>query len=150
MSKMFWNLYLGNHNDFIDRKLRETLISIHNCSSLHSILDYKEPDFEEVFCLTFEITRDVFGEQKSFEFFPDGSKVPVTLKNKYVRASCLRDGENKRKRKKKVKHFRPQATIRRLLRGLRTEQICGDTFPNVQQRLSQSMRRKGVGVVPQS
>ncbi|XP_012221196.1 probable E3 ubiquitin-protein ligase HERC4 isoform X2 [Linepithema humile] len=50
--------------------------------SLHSILDYQEPDFEEVFCLNFEITRDVFGEQKRFEFFPDGSKVPVTLKNK--------------------------------------------------------------------
>lgn len=51
---------------------------------MQSILDYNESDFEEVFCLNFEITREVFGEQKSFELIPDGSKVSVTLKNKYV------------------------------------------------------------------
>lgn len=50
--------------------------------SMQSILDYNESDFEEVFCLNFEITREVFGEQKSFELIPDGSKVSVTLKNK--------------------------------------------------------------------
>lgn len=52
---------------------------------MQSILDYNEPDFEEVFCLNFEITRDVFGEQKSFDLIPGGSKVSVTLKNKYVK-----------------------------------------------------------------
>lgn len=51
---------------------------------MQSILDYTESDFEEVFCLNFEITREVFGEQKSFELIPGGSKVSVTLKNKYV------------------------------------------------------------------
>ncbi|XP_011257668.1 probable E3 ubiquitin-protein ligase HERC4 isoform X1 [Camponotus floridanus] len=50
--------------------------------SMQSILDYNESDFEEVFCLNFEITREVFGEQKSFDLIPGGSKVSVTLKNK--------------------------------------------------------------------
>lgn len=61
-----------------------TSVCIFNCRSMQSILDYNEPDFEEVFCLNFEITREVFGEQKSFDLLPGGSKVSVTLKNKYV------------------------------------------------------------------
>lgn len=52
-----------------------------------SILSYEDADFEEVFCLTFEITRDVFGEQKVYELIPGGSTIPVTLKNKYVKTS---------------------------------------------------------------
>lgn len=51
---------------------------------MQSILDYNEPDFEEVFSLNFEVNREAFGEQKTFELIPGGSKVPVTLKNKYV------------------------------------------------------------------
>lgn len=50
--------------------------------SMQSILDYNESDFEEVFALNFEVIRDAFGEQKTFELIPGGSKVPVTLKNK--------------------------------------------------------------------
>ncbi|KAF7384056.1 hypothetical protein HZH68_014813 [Vespula germanica] len=50
--------------------------------SLQSILDYENPDFEEIFCLNFEIVRDAFGERKIYELIPDGGKVPVTLKNK--------------------------------------------------------------------
>ncbi|XP_032669055.1 probable E3 ubiquitin-protein ligase HERC4 isoform X2 [Odontomachus brunneus] len=50
--------------------------------SMQSILDYNEPDFEEVFSLNFEVNREAFGEQKTFELIPGGSKVPVTLKNK--------------------------------------------------------------------
>lgn len=61
-----------------------TNVHIYNCRSMQSILDYNEPDFEEMFCLNFEITREVFGEQKSFDLIPGGSKVSVTLKNKYV------------------------------------------------------------------
>lgn len=50
--------------------------------NLQSLLDYENPDFEEVFCLNFEIARDAFGETKTYELIPDGGKVPVTLKNK--------------------------------------------------------------------
>jgi len=42
-----------------------------------------------VFCLNFEISREVFGELKSFELIPGGDKVPVTLKNKYVSIACI-------------------------------------------------------------
>lgn len=56
-----------------------------HCRSLQSILDYEKPDFEEVFCLNFEIVRDAFGETKTYELIPDGVKVPVTLENKLVR-----------------------------------------------------------------
>ena len=49
---------------------------------MQSILDYEEDDFEQVFCLNFEVTRDVFGEQKIFELIPNGSKIPVTQQNK--------------------------------------------------------------------
>ncbi|XP_053977184.1 probable E3 ubiquitin-protein ligase HERC4 isoform X1 [Hylaeus volcanicus] len=50
--------------------------------SMQSILDYDEPDFEEVFCLNFEVAREAFGEKRIYELLPGGSKVPVTLKNK--------------------------------------------------------------------
>ncbi|XP_011152046.1 probable E3 ubiquitin-protein ligase HERC4 isoform X1 [Harpegnathos saltator] len=50
--------------------------------SMQSILDYNELDFEDVFSLNFEVNREAFGEQKTFELIPGGSKVPVTLKNK--------------------------------------------------------------------
>ncbi|XP_076648302.1 HECT and RLD domain containing E3 ubiquitin ligase 4 [Halictus rubicundus] len=50
--------------------------------SMQSILDYEESDFEEVFCLNFEVIREAFGERKTCELIPDGSKVPVTFKNK--------------------------------------------------------------------
>lgn len=50
--------------------------------SLQSILEYEGTDFEEVFCLNFEIVREVFGERKTYELIPDGGKVPVTLQNK--------------------------------------------------------------------
>lgn len=51
---------------------------------MQNILDYEEADFEEVFGLHFEIVREVFGEKKIYELIPDGSKVPVTWKNKYA------------------------------------------------------------------
>ncbi|XP_068967213.1 probable E3 ubiquitin-protein ligase HERC4 [Bombus flavifrons] len=50
--------------------------------SMQNILDYEEADFEEVFGLHFEVVREVFGEKKIYELTPNGSKVPVTLKNK--------------------------------------------------------------------
>ncbi|XP_076248934.1 HECT and RLD domain containing E3 ubiquitin ligase 4 isoform X2 [Calliopsis andreniformis] len=53
-----------------------------HAKSMQSILDYEEPDFEEVFCLNFEVVREAFGEKRIYELIPGGSKVPVTLKNK--------------------------------------------------------------------
>ncbi|XP_046611167.1 probable E3 ubiquitin-protein ligase HERC4 isoform X2 [Neodiprion virginianus] len=50
--------------------------------SLQDVLDYNEPDLEEVFCLHFEVTREVFGEQRIYELITNGSNVPVTLENK--------------------------------------------------------------------
>lgn len=39
--------------------------------------------------MNFEISREVFGELKSFELIPGGDKVPVTLKNKCVSIACI-------------------------------------------------------------
>ena len=50
--------------------------------SMQNILDYEDEDFEEIFCLHFEVVREVFGEKRIFELIPGGSKVPVTLNNK--------------------------------------------------------------------
>ncbi|XP_012252634.2 probable E3 ubiquitin-protein ligase HERC4 isoform X1 [Athalia rosae] len=50
--------------------------------SLQDVLDYNEPDIEDVFCLHFEVTREIFGERKIFELVTDGSTIPVTLDNK--------------------------------------------------------------------
>ncbi|KAG7211831.1 hypothetical protein KM043_011056 [Ampulex compressa] len=50
--------------------------------SMQSILDYNEPDFQEVFCLNFEIVREAFGERKIYELITGGSQIPVTLNNK--------------------------------------------------------------------
>jgi E3 ubiquitin-protein ligase HERC4 len=50
--------------------------------SLQDLLDYDEADFEEVFCLNFEVTRDVFGEIKVQPLKPGGGNIPVTQGNK--------------------------------------------------------------------
>ncbi|XP_049804341.1 probable E3 ubiquitin-protein ligase HERC4 isoform X1 [Schistocerca nitens] len=50
--------------------------------SLQDLLDYEEPDIEDVFCLTFEITREVYGEVKNLPLKADGSNIPVTQQNK--------------------------------------------------------------------
>jgi E3 ubiquitin-protein ligase HERC4 len=50
--------------------------------SMQSLMDYQESDFSDVFCLTFEITRNIFGENKSIELKPNGANIPVTLDNK--------------------------------------------------------------------
>jgi len=49
---------------------------------LHSLLDYEGDDLEDVFCLNFVVSRDVFGEVKTDELKPGGADVPVTQKNK--------------------------------------------------------------------
>lgn len=51
--------------------------------SLQSLLDYENDDIEDVFCLCFEINRNVYGENKVIELKPNGSNIPVTQANKY-------------------------------------------------------------------
>lgn len=53
-------------------------------NSMESILKYDQLDFEEVFNLNFEISRDIFGESQTEELKPNGSQTPVTLDNKLV------------------------------------------------------------------
>lgn len=59
-------------------------LSPNMANSLQSLLDYNGEDFEEVFGLTFEITREVFGEVKSIPLKPNGAEIAVTHENKYV------------------------------------------------------------------
>uniref|UniRef100_A0A336LYC2 CSON004352 protein n=1 Tax=Culicoides sonorensis TaxID=179676 RepID=A0A336LYC2_CULSO len=51
-------------------------------NSLQSILDYEASDLIDVFNLTFEISREVFGETKTFELKPGGDSIYVTQENK--------------------------------------------------------------------
>ncbi|KAF5305408.1 hypothetical protein FQR65_LT07734 [Abscondita terminalis] len=51
-------------------------------NSLKSLLDYEGPDFEDVFGINFEISRDTFGEQVVIPLKPNGDKIPVTQENK--------------------------------------------------------------------
>lgn len=99
------------------------------CRSLKDVLEYDRSDLEEVFCLNFVITREVFGEMKNFELIPGGEEIPVTLKNKYaLRAYRYINGGN---RKRKIKRFRLQAAIRGSLCRLHIEQIGGNTIQSV-------------------
>ncbi|KAF7994791.1 hypothetical protein HCN44_004263 [Aphidius gifuensis] len=50
--------------------------------SLQNLLDYNDDDFEEVFCLNFQVSREAFGEQRVYELIKNGSNVPVTNENK--------------------------------------------------------------------
>ncbi|KAG8311112.1 putative E3 ubiquitin-protein ligase herc4 [Homalodisca vitripennis] len=49
---------------------------------LQELLDYPDDDLEDVFCLTFEVIREVFGETKHYPLKPGGENVPVTQENK--------------------------------------------------------------------
>lgn len=51
-------------------------------NSLQSLLDYSENDMEEVFCLFFNIDRDIYGETVTVPLKPNGDKIPVTAENK--------------------------------------------------------------------
>lgn len=54
-------------------------------NSLQCLLDYQEADMQEVFSLTFDITRDSFGQTVTIPLKVNGSDSPVTQENKYVR-----------------------------------------------------------------
>lgn len=51
-------------------------------NSLQELLNYTEPDLEQVFSLNFEITKDVYGEVKVIPLKPGGENIPVTLENR--------------------------------------------------------------------
>lgn len=50
--------------------------------SMQSLLDYKGNDMEEVFGISFEVSRTYFGENRVFELKPNGSNIAVTQENK--------------------------------------------------------------------
>lgn len=49
---------------------------------LQELLNYTEDDLEDIFCLKFEVTRDVFGEMRTTELKPNGSDIAVNQENK--------------------------------------------------------------------
>lgn len=51
-------------------------------TSLQSLLDYEGDDFEEVFALNFELTRDMFGEAQCVPLKAGGERIAVTQRNK--------------------------------------------------------------------
>ncbi|CAH2001547.1 unnamed protein product [Acanthoscelides obtectus] len=51
-------------------------------NSLQSLLEYTENDLDEVFSLTFEITREIYGEMVTVPLKPNGANIKVTQENK--------------------------------------------------------------------
>uniref|UniRef100_A0A1B6KH92 HECT domain-containing protein n=2 Tax=Graphocephala atropunctata TaxID=36148 RepID=A0A1B6KH92_9HEMI len=49
---------------------------------LQELLNYPDDDLEDVFCLTFEVIREVFGETKHYPLKPGGENESVTQENK--------------------------------------------------------------------
>lgn len=58
--------------------------------SLRQMLDYKEDDFEDVFCATFEVTRKLDGKTRNVELMQGGADLSVTRENveEYVKLVC--------------------------------------------------------------
>ncbi|VDP79256.1 unnamed protein product [Echinostoma caproni] len=50
--------------------------------SLQQLLDYEGADFVDVFCLTFSLDIDFFGENRCIELIENGSNISVTQENK--------------------------------------------------------------------
>ncbi|KAI5702500.1 hypothetical protein M8J75_000776 [Diaphorina citri] len=50
--------------------------------SLQDILDYREPDLEDVFGITFSISRELYGQTKVDALKPNGEHIPVDQSNK--------------------------------------------------------------------
>ena len=77
----------------IESKRAPTIQDIYSLSpsvgrSLNSLLKYDGDDFESVFDLTFEITRQRFDQTITVELIPNGSNIAVTKENckQYVNA----------------------------------------------------------------
>lgn len=60
------------------------IIYLVSLRSLHSLLDYEGDDIEDVFCLSFVMSREVFGSVQTDELKPGGANILVTQKNKYT------------------------------------------------------------------
>lgn len=59
-------------------------------SSLKQLLEYTEPDLEEVFLQTFRISyQDVFGSTITYDLKENGDQLGVTQENKYVRSETI-------------------------------------------------------------
>jgi E3 ubiquitin-protein ligase HERC4 len=54
------------------------------CRSFEELLAYNKPDLDEVFNLTFEITKEIYGEIQTIPLKPDGSNIIVNQNNKLV------------------------------------------------------------------
>lgn len=53
-------------------------------NSMQALLDYEGDDFKEVFDLSFEISRDIYGESETKPLKPNGSSISVTVENRCV------------------------------------------------------------------
>uniref|UniRef100_A0AAR5Q3R7 HECT-type E3 ubiquitin transferase n=2 Tax=Dendroctonus ponderosae TaxID=77166 RepID=A0AAR5Q3R7_DENPD len=51
-------------------------------NSLKALLEYQNDDLQDIFCLSFDINRDIWGEIVTVELKPNGSNIPVTQDNK--------------------------------------------------------------------
>ena len=51
---------------------------------MSSLLDYPDDDVADTFCLTFTITKEVYGEMKEIELKPNGSQIGVSKDNRYT------------------------------------------------------------------
>lgn len=57
--------------------------------SMQSLLDYQEPDMEDVFMQTFQISyKDVFGNTLTHDLKPNGDSIFVNQDNKQVSCGC--------------------------------------------------------------
>ncbi|KAJ1806784.1 putative E3 ubiquitin-protein ligase [Coemansia sp. RSA 2599] len=54
----------------------------HLARGLRQLLQYREDDVEDVFCLTFEATYDAYGEVVTVPLVPNGSQILVTSQNR--------------------------------------------------------------------
>lgn len=102
---------LGETPDLSDLKELSPLV----WKSMQSLLEYQESDFEEVFGLTFEVTRNVYGESKTIELKPNGSNIPMTLENKKEYVDLYVDYVFNKSVEKKFKNF--QAGFMRVCGG---------------------------------
>ncbi|KAL1509492.1 hypothetical protein ABEB36_004214 [Hypothenemus hampei] len=60
-------------------------------NSLKTLLEYDGDDIQDVFCLSFNINRDVWGEIVTVDLKPNGSNIPVTQDNKQEYVSLYVD-----------------------------------------------------------
>ncbi|XP_055608814.1 probable E3 ubiquitin-protein ligase HERC4 isoform X2 [Uranotaenia lowii] len=74
--------------------------------SMQAILDYNEPDLEEVFGLTFSTTRDFFGEMQTIELKPGGERIAVNQENKQEFVQMYTDYVLNKSVEKSFNHFR--------------------------------------------